>query len=446
MAATDSIIAELEAAVHSNSRDKRIETLRRVTDLFLGGSNRFNDEQINLFDDVLVHLIRRVETKALIELSTRLAPIDKAPNEVVRRLARHDEIMVAGPVLSQSACITSNDLIEIARTKSQEHLLAISERARLEETVTDILVERGDRGVVHRLANNLGAAFSETGYSELVKRAEKDESLALKIGQRLDIPFRLLRELLSKATEAVRARLLALAPPESEDQIQRALAAVSNEIIEEATAPRDFTRAQDLVRQMHRLNHLNDEAVLKFANNHQYEEIVAALSELCSVPLDLIEQVMQYIHCDGLIIVCKAAELKWATLRAIMEHRVAHHAIPAQELSQAKADFIRLSKATAQRTLRFWQVRGIAQSGAEPSPEAAEQLMQVLRALDIDPAALDKTEPMILRALQLRCVTCKSKAECQDAVTSGRIAEGYQHFCANADSLDALMKRSTKPN
>jgi hypothetical protein len=35
--------------------------------------------------------------KALAELSARLAPIDNAPIEVVRRLARNDDIVVAAP-------------------------------------------------------------------------------------------------------------------------------------------------------------------------------------------------------------------------------------------------------------------------------------------------------------------------------------------------------------
>jgi hypothetical protein len=47
MDASESLISELEAAFQSGSRDKRIETLRRVTDLFLNGAARFTDEQID---------------------------------------------------------------------------------------------------------------------------------------------------------------------------------------------------------------------------------------------------------------------------------------------------------------------------------------------------------------------------------------------------------------
>jgi uncharacterized protein (DUF2336 family) len=190
---SNSLIAELEDAVKNHSADKRLATLRRVTDLFLNEADRLNDQQIHVFDDVLVKLIQRIETKALAELSSRLAPIDNAPIEVIRRLARDDEITVAAPVLAQSPRLTANDLIEVARTKSQGHLLAISGRKALEESVTDVLLSHGDRQVATRLATNSGARFSESGFEKLVQKGETDASLAEKVGLRLDLPARLLR-------------------------------------------------------------------------------------------------------------------------------------------------------------------------------------------------------------------------------------------------------------
>jgi hypothetical protein len=52
-------------------------------------------------------------------------PIDTAPLRVVQRLARHDEIAVAEPLLRESKRLGMIDLIEIANTKSQAHLAAI---------------------------------------------------------------------------------------------------------------------------------------------------------------------------------------------------------------------------------------------------------------------------------------------------------------------------------
>ena len=199
MSQAASVIEGLEYVLAAGSSDRRTEILRRVTDLFLGSADDFNGEQVGLFDDVLAHLIRQVETSALAELGEKLAPVGNAPNGVIRSLARHDEIAVAGPVLAQPAQLTDRDLVEIAGSKGQAHLGAITERTRLAVAVTDILIQRGDTGVVRKLSRNQGATFSDRGYVTLAKRAETDQRLAENLSVRLDMPPQLLQDLLAKA-------------------------------------------------------------------------------------------------------------------------------------------------------------------------------------------------------------------------------------------------------
>lgn len=137
MNARGSLISELEESIRNGSRNDRVTSLRRVTDLFLATTDRLSDEQIEVFDDVISHLMERVENNSLVELSRRLAPVETAPNEVIQALARNDEIAVAEPVLAQSKRLSKEDLLEIAQSKSQNHLYAISGRKRLGAPITD---------------------------------------------------------------------------------------------------------------------------------------------------------------------------------------------------------------------------------------------------------------------------------------------------------------------
>src|SRR4051812_34295757 len=100
MNSAQSLLAELEDAIQDGSSDKRVNTMRRITDLFVHDANQLNEQQIGVFDDVLGHLIRKIEGQALAELSERLGSINNAPTEVVKRLARDDDIAVAGPILT----------------------------------------------------------------------------------------------------------------------------------------------------------------------------------------------------------------------------------------------------------------------------------------------------------------------------------------------------------
>ena len=360
MSATTSLISELEDAVQGGSAEKRVETLRRVTDLFLDDADRLNEQQISVFDDVLVHLIQRIETKALVQLSTALAPVAQAPVQAVGRLARHKEISIAGPILTQSNRLSDNDLIEIARANGQAHLLASSGRSSLNTNVTDVLIERGDHNVTHRLARNAGARFSEAGFSAMVKKAEADGGLAEKLGLRLDIPLKLLRELLARATDAVRSRLLASASPEVQHQIQQALAGIAKEIGLEATGPRDFTASDSLVKELNRTGNLKEPVLYEFAIKRKYEEMTSTLALFCQARVQLVESLMKNPSSEGLVVACKAANLSWPTVAAIMKARFSHHSPSEQEVADARAAFLSLSLAAAQRTMRFMMVKAIA--------------------------------------------------------------------------------------
>jgi uncharacterized protein (DUF2336 family) len=354
-----SLIAELEDAIHSGSKDKRVETLRRITDLFVAGADRLNDQQIEVFDDVLGHLIKRIEERALAELSRRLGPINNAPLDVVRRLARDDNIAVAEPVLTQSPRLSTKDLIEIANTKTQAHLLAISARPQIGTSVTDVLLQRGDRDVFHKLAGNSGASFSGSGFAALVKHSEHDEQLAEKVGLRLDVPLRLFRELLRRATEAVRSRLLALAGPERSYEIQRILAAISKDAQHEAgfDSEHDYAQARARVLAIQERGELNEAKLLEFAKMGQQADMVAALSLFCGAPLELVQNLMQREHREAVLIPCKAAGLDWPTVRVILTRRSLGRAMSDQDVDSAQTDYRRLSTASAERVLRFWQVR-----------------------------------------------------------------------------------------
>lgn len=355
MAVPASLIPELEEVLQHGSAERRARTLQRITTLFLDGADQFNDDHVALFDGVFTRLIEEIETKARAELSNRLAPVNNAPIEAVRRLAKDDDIAVAGPVLEQSPRVPESDLVEIARSKSQAHLLAISGRTGIAEAITDELVRRGDRHVVRSVADNRQARLSDRGFTTLVDRSEEDGILAEKVGMRPDIPPRLFRDLLLKATEVVQQRLLAAAKPDTQVEIRRVLARVSNEVA--AASSRDFSAAERAIEALHKAGKLNEAALIGFAQAGQYEEMVAALSRLCAVPIDVVDRLMGGDRPDPILILCKSAGWEWPTAKTLIMARPGNRGASSVGLDTAFTNFERLSPATAQRVMRFWQAR-----------------------------------------------------------------------------------------
>lgn len=354
MSASASLIPELEDVIQHGSYARRAETVRRIANLFMDSAPAFNEDHIGLFDDVLCRLVTEIETKARAEMSRSLSPIANAPGELMRQLAHDDDIAVAGPVIAQSPRLAETDLVNIAKTKGQAHLFAISGRDGIGVAVTDVLVRRGDPEVVRNVADNRSAKLSDGGFTVLVKRAEDDGVLAEKVGLRPDIPPRLFRELLVRATAVVQQRLLAAAKPETKVEVQRVL----DKVAKEFQAPsRDYTEAHRVVLALHQDGKLGEPELAEFAKSKKYEETVASLSVLCNVPMEAADRLVSGDRPDPILILCKASGFGWTTARAIISARPGGKGTSNQSLDAAFSNFEKLAPATAQRVVRFWQVR-----------------------------------------------------------------------------------------
>jgi uncharacterized protein (DUF2336 family) len=367
MANKASLIDELEQALASGTSDQRIHTLARITDLFLIGAESYSDDQIDLFDDVLLKIAARIEAKALARLSNRLAPMPNAPKRTVKELAFHPDIEVARPVLIGSERLDESDLLDNARTQSQEHLLAISERKSLSEAITDVLVERGDREVVRAVAGNTGARFSNAGFRRLVTRSTGDDVLATTVGSRRDIPRAHYLKLIERASASVREKLTAL-NPQAALAVKTAVAEVTGGIRSETReASVNYADAKAQIDALVRNKQLNEQAIYQFARERKFEEVVISLAVLCDVEVDVVERAMLDPGAEVALILAKYANLSWTTAKAILLLQTAERGLSAQDLDQAMSNFSRLQPETARRVLGFYRTRR-----KPPPTEAAE--------------------------------------------------------------------------
>jgi uncharacterized protein (DUF2336 family) len=187
------LIDELDSALSRAPAAWRGKTLRRVTDLFLVDAGCYTDDQVAVFDDVISHLIEKIDRRMLIELSNRLAQVKNAPIKVVGALARHADMLIAGPLLESSSVLTDADLVEIADKDRRDPTLlsAIVARLRLSEAVTDVLIRRGSPAIARKILDNTEARISESSFARMVTSVENNKELATAIAKRADLPAEL---------------------------------------------------------------------------------------------------------------------------------------------------------------------------------------------------------------------------------------------------------------
>jgi len=364
MADPGALLEELETAVSRGTAESRRAALAYATDLLITG--RYSDEHTWMFGEIIGLLASEIEAAARARLSERLAGCARAPANIIGKFASDDSIDVAGPVLRHSEQLSVAALVENASSKSQAHLLAISQRKSLPEDVTDVLLSRGDREVVRSVARNDGARFSESGFWHLVHRSENDVVLALDVGARKDIPRHVFQQLIARASDEVKARLAA-ANPQAAAEIQNAVTGVTGELHTKfGPATRDYYAARRLVEEMSRSGTLTEDAVRGFAGARKFEEVTVALSLLSGLPVDVVERALLDDSRQMVVIVAKAVKLSWATTQSLLA-LCCDGSMSAHDLESARKNFSALSDATARQVVNYYKARREQRTGAARS-------------------------------------------------------------------------------
>ncbi|MCC6780316.1 MAG: DUF2336 domain-containing protein [Hyphomicrobiales bacterium] len=347
----------IEQSIAAQPAGRRGEALGQVLDLFVLGAATYSAEQIALFDEVIGRLEAGIEMSARIQLARRLVDIPNAPPVLMRKLALDDEIAVAGTVLTRCERLDEATLVEGAKTKSQDHLLAISQRGALSAAVTDVIVARGDLDVLCTVARNDGARFSGYGYSCLVERAEGDDGLALAVGARAGLPRHLFLQLLAKASDNVRARLEA-DDPQAREHIRKVVAEIAHRVrAQSAEVARDYSAAVARVATLHARGSLDQELLADLGRAGEFEDVVAALALLCDLPIARVEDAMMHKRAEPLLILARAIDLSWRTTKAMLQMRAGAGGVSAHALEQSLTSFESLKPATAVQMLRLQRIR-----------------------------------------------------------------------------------------
>lgn len=350
----------LERLARETSSEKRRELLLGLTDLFLEGMDNIADRESHLFGDVVCRILDDVVMEARRDLAQRVADFDNLPPDVARKLAS-DVIEVALPVLERSNQLSDKDLIAIAEENSQAHLMAISRRAELREQVTDILVRRGEQGVLHSLTANCGAHISDKGFGVLAARAEGDETLQENLIGRPDMPVAAARRLEGLLQGELKQRLKTMNSVAMRDDFEKYVARAKNRL---ENALRDSHEQRLEVRLLIsaiRDEHLSlSEGVKKLAKENRPVHLGWLISDTADIPEAVVSNAIGKENGVPIAVMCKALELSEDSFRAVALMRCRRHRRNASEADRLVEQFGDLNLADCQRTMRFLKVRHAA--------------------------------------------------------------------------------------
>lgn len=353
------------------SPQKRLELLHKVTDLYFEGVGTHSESETYLFNDIMDRIVDLFSRDLKRQVSASLAILPDFPANIVRKFAGDEDVEIARPVLRNALSLTEDDLVHIARRGSQAHLTAIAGRASLPEKVTDVLIDRGDRGVVHAVTANHGARFSDRGIDRLLDKAVDDIDLHELLVERPDLSPRVVEKLIPMVSGALLTKLAergyalkgALPPDMAHMLRQRFMAALR-------TRKDNILQVSVVIEEIRKGHARLDDMVRQIAESGRLLDAAAVLSTFARLEQDQVFNLIYRGQMQNVLILCRSLDLSWPTLDALLALRADKQRVSYRSDPTVRGDYEAIDCAVAQRAIRFLRVRQVAAAQAGPQPHA----------------------------------------------------------------------------
>ncbi len=355
---SSSLINLIELAKEPSS-EKRRELLRQVTSIFMTHPEEIAEAEMALYDSVMSQLSSDMESIVRAEIANTIASSRVAPLGLLRRLAT-DEIEVAEPILTRSKALTESDLMHVVETKGQEHLRAVSRRDEVPESVSGVIVRRGDDDTLHTLLSNDGARLSRATNEEVVQRAQANPALHEVVVNRKDLPADLMNDMYFVVESRLRERIIAENAKLDPTVVEQAISKSRDKVaVAYGSFPEDYEQISKDVSLLRQNNKLTPQLLAKYMRDPNPTYFLCALSQMAEIDFLTAKHLVEKREIDALAIACKAAGLDKAlflTYAMIMLSDQQNAMGKAAEYGQLYTD---LPRDTALRTIRFWRMRRV---------------------------------------------------------------------------------------
>ncbi|MET0156005.1 MAG: DUF2336 domain-containing protein [Rickettsiales bacterium] len=170
-----------------SSVEKRLELTRRLVEAYHYKTTP--DAYRLVADDVFRVLAKDASKEVRAFFSDLIKTSDKAPHDVVRRLA-FDEVEVATSVLEGSPLLTEKDVMDVIAESGQSEpkLFAIAGRPFVSKPVSFALADSGFGAVAAKLSRNENADVGEKAFRVMLDRYAQEERAMTALLSRASVP------------------------------------------------------------------------------------------------------------------------------------------------------------------------------------------------------------------------------------------------------------------
>ncbi len=298
--------ANFQVLKGESSDHEREQLFRNMAHLFSHVSDKCDDAQVLQYDEVLCKLAELVEVEARIHVAELLAPLDRAPGNVVVKLA-NDTISVARPLLEFSNVLSDDDLIEIISKHSENHRVVIAGRTNVAERVGNAIVENGEHASVVKLVQNSSANLGSFALEKVLLRSIHDKRLSHVLRGRQGVNWTEVRSEISSAG----AKVLDVLSLEEMNYDKNHSGLVSELVFNRIRNKAGFNSqewkvAYNQVKALNDRKQLNTAALARFVRFGYGHHVAAALTIILRVTPSLFVKLLATQDYERMLAACKA--------------------------------------------------------------------------------------------------------------------------------------------
>ncbi|WP_067217111.1 DUF2336 domain-containing protein [Stappia indica] len=150
----------LEELARTQEASARSELVRLLSAQYADKLEREpTDAERHLFSGLVLDVFDQLDHSVRLDIVVRLARTARITQPLADRLTE-EPFDISEPVLEHSPVVSNEKLLQVSRTRTDRHRLAIARRLQVPKEIVDTLIARGAFPVVNALLQNQGAEFA----------------------------------------------------------------------------------------------------------------------------------------------------------------------------------------------------------------------------------------------------------------------------------------------
>lgn len=334
--------------------ESRSKLAGQLADMFLNTIEPHTETEETLFVDILVGLIEEIDRPTQISLAERFADAASTPQPLARQMALSDE-HIATPLLERSNVLTEDDLVDVASQKTEQHLVAITRRSEVPESVTDKIIERDLEKPIILATRNLGARFSDEGFGKLIDKTEAGvHDIAEALSFRTDIPEDQVDRLLENLPPAAKVRFLSIMQKDESkaaEMVAKATEATTAAMRSKSAAHMEAT---SLVEEIRSGSRKVDSTLIELAQDKRSLPVCQIIADMCGLEASYAQGVLRDKDSTAFVILCRANKISPEAFRALFAMR-GELLRKRYDLDKSVEDYLLIDEDLAAHTLKHLQ-------------------------------------------------------------------------------------------